>query len=400
MTTAVRRYLVIVLALGAFALVLPAQAQPGEPGRHIVVFQDWFPAEAAQGALVRAFGGDVIRPLPIINGAAASLPPGIARQLARRGEVLRVDVDATVRALGKPATPPGQDKKKPPEQPPQEMPWGVDRIDAEWAWPESRGAGATVAVIDTGIDADHPDLADNIGGGINFVSKSWRKPASPGKWDDDEGHGTHVAGIIVALDNTVGVVGVAPEASLYAAKVLDKTGSGYVSDIVAALEWSVANGMDVANMSLGTDVDVESFHDACDIAASAGMLLVAAAGNDKTDVDYPAAYESVIAVAATDAADALYYWSSPGPEVAIAAPGVSIKSTYKGGGYGVLTGTSMAAPHVAGTLALLIAAGASLDPCVGADGLPPPGVNIYTGCGLVDAGESVSGIADYGDDLP
>ena len=399
MTTAVRRYLVILLALGAFALVLPAEAQPGEPGRHIVVFQDWFAAEAAQGALVRAFGGDVIRSLPIINGAAASLPPGIARQLARRGEVLRVDVDATVRALGKPATPPGQDKKK-PEQPPQEMPWGVDRIDAEWAWPESRGAGVMVAVIDTGIDADHPDLADNIAGGVNFVSKNWRKPANPSNWDDDEGHGTHVAGIIAALDNTIGVVGVAPEASLYAVKVLDRTGSGYVSDIVAALEWSVANGMDVATMSLGTDVDVESLQDACDIAASAGMLLVAAAGNDKTDVDYPAAYDSVIAVAATDAADALYYWSSPGPEVEVAAPGVSINSTYKGGGYALLTGTSMAAPHVTGTLALLIAVGTSLDPCAGADDLLSAGPDIYTGCGLVDAGESVTSIADYGDDLP
>ena len=392
----------VLLVLGASLGISVAIAAGGqaEADRRIVVFQDWFANEARQAALVRAFGGDAVRSLPLVNAQAATLPPGIEKQLARRAEILRIDVDAEVRALGKPATPPGQDKKNPPEQPAEVLPWGVDRIDAEYAWATSRGAGIAVAVLDTGIDRGHPDLAANIAGGVNFVSKPPWKPVDPSKWDDDNGHGSHVAGIIAALDNDIGVIGVAPEADLYALKVLDKTGSGYISQIIAGLEWCVDNGIDVANMSLGTDADIQSFHDACDEAAAAGVILVAAAGNDGADVDYPGAYDSVIAVAATNAADAVPWWSSPGSAVAIAAPGVSVYSTWKGAGYDTIGGTSMAAPHVTGTLALALAAAASADLCATADDLPPSGIDTYTGCGLVDAGEAVTGISNYGDDLP
>jgi len=388
---------VLALSLVATAGASPVAAEPSDGwGRHIVVFQESFPSAAAQAALVRAFGGEVVRDLSIIGGMAVVLPPGIAKQLALRAEVLRIDVDAEVHALGKPATPPGLDKPK-GQQPPQELPWGVDRIDAEAAWDYSLGSGVKVAVIDTGIDAGHPDLA--VSGGVNYVSKPPWKPANPNKWDDDNGHGSHVAGIIAALDNEIGVVGVAPDASLYAVKVLDRTGSGYVSDVISGIEWCVANGMDIANMSLGTNADIESLQDACD-AASAGLLLVAAAGNDGADVDYPAAYNSVIAVGATASDDSLYFYSSRGPEVYVAAPGVAVYSTWKGGGYDTKTGTSMATPHVAGTIALQLAAGLSAAPCAGADDLLAPGPDIYTGCGLVDAGESLSGIPDYGDNLP
>ncbi|UCC69908.1 MAG: S8 family peptidase [Armatimonadota bacterium] len=373
-------------------------AEPAEGwGRHIVVFQESFPSVPAQAALVRAFGGEVVRDLPIVRGMAVGLPPGIAKQLALRAEVERIDMDAEVHALGKPATPPGKDQPK-GEQPPETLPWGVDRIDAEAARDYSLGSGVKVAVIDTGIDSGPPDLA--VADGVNYVSKPWWKPADPSKWDDDNGHGTHVAGIIAALHNDIGVVGVAPNASLYAVKTLDRTGSGYVSDIIAGIEWCINNGMDVANMSLGTDSDVQSLHDACDTADGAGVVLVAAAGNDGVDVDYPGAYGSVIAVAATDNTDARPSWSSPGPEVYVAAPGVAIYSTWKDGGYETASGTSMAAPHVAGTIALQLAAGLSAAPCAGADDLVPPGSDIYTGCGLVDAGESVSGILNCGNDLP
>ncbi|UCC69770.1 MAG: S8 family peptidase [Armatimonadota bacterium] len=324
---------------------------------------------------------------------AVALPPGIANQLARRAEVERIDMDVEVHALGRPATPPGQDKKD-DKQPPQQLPWGVDRIDADAAWDYSLGSGVTVAVIDTGIDGNHPDLA--VSGGVNYVSKPAWKPADPNKWDDDSGHGTHVAGIIAALDNEIGVVGVAPEASLYAVKVLDRTGSGYLSDVISGIEWCVTNGIDVANMSLGTDADIQSFRDACNAAASSGLRLVAAAGNDGIHVDYPGAYDSVIAVAATDINDNRPSWSSPGPEVEVAAPGVAVYSTWKDAAYDTASGTSMAAPHVSGTLALVLALTPSADPCAGAD----PLAAAWTGCGLVDAGESASGIADYGDDLP
>ena len=396
---------VVVFALTIlFLLSSLAGAAPwtsaGAPERRIIVFENWFSDGARQAALVRAFGGDAVRSLALVNAQAAALPPGIEKQLARRAEVLRIDVDAEVRALGKPAIPPGLDKKDPPEQPAQVLPWGVDRIDAEYAWGTSGGAGIAVAVLDTGIDRDHPDLAANIAGGVNFVSKPPWKPVDPSKWDDDNGHGTHVAGIIAALDNDIGVIGVAPEADLYALKVLDKTGSGYISQIITGLEWCADNGIDIANMSLGTDADIQSFEDACDAAEAAGVILVAAAGNDGADVDYPGAYDSVLAVAATDAADAVPWWSSPGSAVSIAGPGVSVYSTWKDDGYDTKSGTSMAAPHITGTLALALAAGVSTSLCATADDLPPPGIDVYTGCGLVDAEEAVTGTAANGDDLP
>ncbi|MHC4310790.1 MAG: S8 family peptidase, partial [Planctomycetota bacterium] len=196
-----------------------------------------------------------------------------------------------------------------------------------------------MAVLDTGIDYKHPDLDDNCYGGVNVINprKDYR---------DDNGHGTHVAGIIAAEDNDIGVVGVAPEAYLYGVKALDRNGSGWLSDIIAGLEWCVNNRMDIVNMSLGADSDIQAFHDACD-AASATVILVAAAGNDGGAVDYPAAYGSVIAVSATDSSDGLASFSNYGNEIEIAAPGVNILSTYKGGGYETHSGTSMAAPHVA-----------------------------------------------------
>lgn len=217
----------------------------------------------------------------------------------------------------------------------------------------------------------------------------------PTKWDDDNGHGTHVAGIIAAVDNTIGVVGVAPKASVYAVKVLDRSGAGYVSDVIAGIDWCVSNGVQVANMSLGTNSDIQSLHDACDRARAAGVCLVAAAGNDGGSVDFPAAYDSVIAVAAVDRADTRPSWSSWGPAILVAAPGVDVYSTWKDGTYKTVSGTSMAAPHVAGTLALNLSA----DLCATADDLPPAGRDDYTGCGLVDAEEATTG-SQTGNNLP
>ena len=393
---------VVIVALLIVAYAYAAPSDPPAGGRHIVIFQHWMSDDSQQDRVVSAQGGFVVQRLGLVNGAAVILPPGVEKQLARSPEVLRVDVDAEVYALGKPASPPGQSKKdsQEPEQPDEVLPWGVDRIDAEYAWSATRGAGVSVAVLDTGIDADHPDLQANIAGGVNFVSNPPWKPAVPTKWDDDNGHGTHCAGIIAGVDNDIGVVGVAPEATLYAVKVLNKNGSGYISQIIAGLEWCVDNDIDIASMSLGTDSDVLSFHEACDAAAAAGVILVAAAGNDGADVDYPGAYSSVIAVAATNSDDAVASWSSRGTEVDIAAAGAAVYSTWKGGGYDTKSGTSMATPHVTGTLALALAAGRTLNLCASADDLPPAGTDIYSGCGLLDAGEAATGVVNYGDDLP
>ena len=364
-------------------VVFVGQSRAQDMERYIVTIQG--PAEEA---VIRA-GGIVDHVFELIPAIAIRIPKAALPGLERNPLVVSIEPDVVVTALPKPDTPPGQDKKPggggEKEQPPQQVPWGVDRIDAEYAHSAGyTGLGAKVAVLDTGIDYKHPDLDDNCYGGVNVINP--RK-----SYKDDNGHGTHVAGIIAAENNGIGVVGVAPDASLYGVKALDRNGSGWLSDIIAGLEWCVNNRMDVVNMSLGTNSDIQALHDACD-AASATVILVAAAGNDGGAVDYPAAYNSVIAVSATNISDGLAYFSSYGPEIEIAAPGVNILSTYKGGGYETHSGTSMAAPHVAGTLTLSANIFATADDL----GLPPE----QQGAGLVDAGEAATGILNYGDDLP
>ncbi|MCM8763796.1 MAG: S8 family peptidase, partial [Candidatus Omnitrophica bacterium] len=171
----------------------------------------------------------------------------------------------------------------------------------------------------------------------------------------------HVAGIIAAINNTIGVVGVGPEIHLYAVKVLDKNGRGWLSDLIEGLDWCINNAMNIVNLSLGSSSDNQSFHDAIIKAYLAGLTLVAAAGNNGlTDgsVDYPARYSETIAVsAAGEYTDTTLYFadfSSYGPEIDIVAPGVDVKSTYYDGYYKILSGTSMAAPHVSGVAALVL----------------------------------------------
>lgn len=345
------RGMLLSLVMALIALVLgsavPAFAGGGDNAakagaRKIVVFDVGVVNEAAQQTILERTGAAPLKSLPLVNAWVVLAGPASEKALEQHPGVLRVDDDAEVHALAKP-TP-----KPTPTPPPETLPWGVDRIDADLAWATNTGAGIKVAVLDTGISLSHPDLV--VAGGINTINP--RKNAN-----DDNGHGSHVAGIIAAVDNDIGVIGVAPQASLYAVKVLSKTGSGWVSDIIEGVQWSIANGMQVINMSLGTSSDVQSFHDALTAASSAGIVLVAAAGNsgpDDNTVEYPAKYAEVIAVSATDNADAITSWSSRGPDVELAAPGASILSTYKGTGYATLSGTSMASPHVAGTAALVL----------------------------------------------
>ncbi len=394
--------------IGFFGLANPAFAKETGFVRKIVVFEEAFVNEKAQSALLSVFGAERLRTLPIINGMTVILPERAVDALASTGGVLRVDDDIKVYATKKPSWAGGGDGGT--NQPSQVFPWGVDRIDAEEAWNyQITGQNINVAVIDTGIDSAHPDLF--VLGGINFVSKSPAKPPVPSQWDDDNGHGTHVAGIIGAINNDIGVVGVAPDVNLFAVKVLDRTGSGYVSDVIAGIGWAVQNGMHLANLSLGADSGIQSLKDACDAARDAGVILVAAAGNDGGAVDYPAAYSSVIAVAAVDSSDAVAGFSSRGSEVDVAAPGVSIFSSYKDGGYSTLSGTSMATPHVTGALALRLSIdlqnSASLGDfsfyknilCSTADDLLSLGKDTLTGCGLVDAEQLATG-SEFGNDLP
>ncbi|WP_246999073.1 S8 family peptidase [Halosolutus gelatinilyticus] len=239
-----------------------------------------------------------------------------------------------------------------------DYPWGIERVEADVAHDSGYGgAGASVSVIDTGIDSSHSDLEGNVAGGACFSGCS---EGCETCWDDDNGHGTHVAGTAGAALNGDGVVGVGPDVDLYGVKVLDGNGTGTYSDIAAGIEWTADQGIDVANLSLGGRYS-GVIHDACRYAAERGVLLVAAAGNGgcATCISYPAAFEECIAVSATDRDDTLANFSASGPEIELVAPGVDVLSTYPDDDYQRLSGTSMAAPHVAGAGAQLMATGLS-----------------------------------------
>jgi len=264
-----------------------------------------------------------------------------------------------------------------------EMPWGIARVNARKAWSKTKGRGVRVAVIDTGIDCSHPDLAANCAAGYNAFDKS--KPPA-----DDQGHGTHVAGTIGAVADGAGVVGVAPEVSLVPVKVLDKNGGGRLTTIIKGLIWVGNHDIDVANMSLGSPMGTVFMRLAVSYAKSRGVAVIAAAGNSGGSVGYPAAYGNTIAVAASDSNDSVAKFSSRGKEVDFIAPGVDVKSTLPGGKYGRYSGTSMATPHVAGLAALAAAQGAkgfdAIKAALARGALPMPGLSDKEqGKGMIDA---------------
>ena len=280
------------------------------------------------------------------------------------------------------------------------LPWGVDRIDAEVVHAAAnKGTGVKIAIIDTGI-GPHPDLL--VQDGHRYLNSG---EISDSNYADDNGHGTHCAGIAAAQDNDFGVIGVAPEASLYAVKVLDSSGSGYYGDIIAGIEWCIANGIQVISMSLGGSTTSTDLENICNSAYyDHGIIVVAAAGNSGNrpgagdNINYPAKYDSVIAVAATDQNDSRAKWSSTGLAAELSAPGVNIYSTYLNNGYATASGTSMACPHVSGTVALVKAANSSMTNVqvrerlqITADDLGATGWDEKYGYGLVDAEEAASG---------
>jgi subtilisin len=326
----------------------------GPPDRHVVgtsskAATDEATRRAREVRHVLDFGDDVGK------AVAGRFPEQARRALEKRSDVRYVEADGTVEAIG------------------ESVPWGIDRIDADVAHETgTAGAGADLAILDSGIDSDHPDLEENLGSGTAIVEAGTAYDGSSCSgndntihepWDDDNDHGTHCAGIAAAVDNDTGVIGVSKGATLHAVKVLDCGGTGYLSDIAAGLEYTADQGWDVASMSLGASSDSTTLRDACQYAVDNGVLPVAAAGNDGpcTDcVSYPAAYDTVVAVSSTDSSDSLSSFSSTGPEVDLAAPGESILSTIPGG-TAYFSGTSMACPHVSGAGGLLMANGYSAD---------------------------------------
>lgn len=245
-----------------------------------------------------------------------------------------------------------------------EIPDGVDLIEAPEFWKESdEGKGSVIAILDTGIARNHPDLKDQIIGGKNFTDDY---NGNDSNFEDNNGHGTHVAGTIAGKRDGKGVIGVAPSAKLLILKVLGGDGSGDYSWITSAIryaaDWKGANGetVSVMNMSLGGPADVPALHDAIKYAVNEKNIpVVCAAGNAGDDnletyeFDYPASYNEVISVGAIDQNKRIAPFTNVNLEIDLVAPGVNILSTYLNNQYARLSGTSMASPHVAGALALL-----------------------------------------------
>ena len=374
-----RRGLILILAalvLGALSPATTTAAAASDPAKDtikVIVTFDGLPGKAATRAIER-LGGKVKHPLKLIDGLSADIPRGQLKKLRDDPAVASVEVDGRLTAFDH--GPNTGDLE-------YENAWGVEHIGTrEVHLAGNTGQGIKLAIIDTGIDYIHndpddtpyvvdPEFAFNYKGGEDFLTYD-------GDPYDDHGHGTHVAGIIAAEHNGYLVTGVAPGVDLYALKVLGANGEGDYSGLIAALGWAVTNDIDVVNMSLGGHEVSAALQTAIANAYAAGVTLIAASGNVNPGViqellygcpvAYPAAYDQVIAVSFTNTADKLTGFSCTGTQVDLAAPGDQIFSPVPMGpvgscafctpqGYSAQSGTSMAAPHVAGVAALILNAG-------------------------------------------
>ncbi len=318
--------LLVLLAIGGVVPSVAVQASL-EKVKVIIGFNDH--AESA----VKNVNGKILKKYKNINVVTANIPAKNVETLKNNKNILFIEQDIKVHTNV------------------QTQDWGINKVSAPVAWSNGfTGKGIKIGVIDTGI-ASHEDIL--VSGGVSVVDYTTQ-------YEDDQGHGTHVAGIISSENNEIGNVGIAPDSEVYSIKALDSNGSGNLSDIINGIDWAITNDMDIINMSLGTNTDASSLKLAVDTAYQNGVLVVAAAGNDARKngsgdtVDYPARYESVIAVGATTQDDRRAYFSSTGSTVEVSAPGTDIYSTYLYNSYQVLSGTSMATPYVAGMAALLM----------------------------------------------
>jgi subtilisin len=376
----------VVVPVSSSVLAAPSDVALSAADRYIVVIGESADARAASQAVGRAHGLSISHVYEnVFHGFSAVVPPARLAMLEADPRVVSVQPDAVVsidhcipgnrkhdaHCDSPTPTTPASTTTVPPSG--QVIPTGIARIGGPGSVP-----GVPVAVIDTGIDLDHPDL--NVVGGYN-CSKG-----RTSKFDDGNGHGTHVAGTIGALDNGSGVVGVAPGTPLYAVRVLNNAGSGFRSDVICGIDWVAghADTIGVANMSLGGSGSddgkscaqtTDAYKKAICKAVDVGVTFVVAAGNESDDSanHVPAAYDDVVitvsaladfdgnpggeapATCRSDVDDTFANFSNYGQEVDIIAPGVCIRSTWAGGGYKTVSGTSMAAPHVTGAAALYLA---------------------------------------------
>jgi subtilisin family serine protease len=368
----------VLMLIGAVSMLsIPAVGQP-DFGRYIVTLKDGADSNALSQRLAKQAGGKRGYVYSsALNGFSIEMPKAALNGLRNHPKVILVEEDLAQQAIV------------------QGIPEGITRIfasqntDFDIDGVDDNRVDADVAILDTGIDVDHPDL--NVVGGANCLQSRKRRGRTTYycdatvSADDDQYHGTHVAGTVAALDNGVGVVGVAPGARLWAVKVLDSNGSGYTSGIIAGIDWVVAQGdIEVMNLSLGGSGVSSAYQTAIDNAVANGVAVVVAAGNSAADsANYsPAFVRSAITVSAladfdgleggngtscyaddTEQDDTLADFSNFGVPVDIAAPGYCVYSTIPTEyavaepGYYSLDGTSMAAPHVAGAAAVLASNG-------------------------------------------
>lgn len=357
---------ILILTIGTSGILSTYATPSPVPDRYIIILNDGANPWSVANDMAQERGLSVSHVYgTAVNGFSAIVPRGQLDNITSDPRVNYIEQDSIVTIFKKPAGNPGKGGDDgSTEQPLQEIPTGIKRIKG----PVIGSVSVDVAVIDTGIDPSHPDL--NVVYGVNFAKGK--------SWSDGNGHGTHVAGTIAAKNNDIGVVGVAPDARLYAVKVLDKRGSGFMSDVIAGVNWVAINAdiIEVANMSLGGSKS-STLNTAVENAVRAGVVFVVAAGNNSGDacLKSPASARNAITVSALDDRDGISnddpfaYFSNYGSCVDMIAPGVLILSTWKGGEYNTISGTSMASPHVAGAAALYLANNPSANPSKVADAL-------------------------------
>jgi thermitase len=355
-----------------------ATAAPAAPGRLLVGFEKGVSKErqerilsAVEGRISQRFGGIRGGRLVLVRPRSGRETRQLLRRLRNAEGVAYAEPDFTLEA---------SQSSKTPDDPFYAADYGlVDQpddhdVDAPEAWGMRTGCGK-VAILDTGIDTDHPDLQGNLHKSSDkpnnnkdddkngYVDDTYGYNVINGKGsgEDDEGHGTHVAGIVAAHgNNSEGISGICWSANLLAVKFMNSRGTGSTSNAIAGIKYAVKQGAKVINCSFGSGSKSSALHDAVDYAQDHKTLLVVAAGNDGESIDkkpsYPASYDdkNILAVAASTSDDTLASFSNFGStDVDVAAPGDSILSTYVGGGYKTLSGTSMASPLAAGLASML-----------------------------------------------
>ncbi len=382
----------LLLSLLPEPLPVRAKGNPGDyvPGRLIVKFrshkemltavQTWMEADSA-----------VIGEIPQLDTVVVRTDEAnferVLRRFQARADVEYVEPDY----IGYPTWAPNDPSYTGGQQ------WALGKIQMPLAWDLARGQGAVIAVLDTGVDVNHPELQGRLLPGFSFTDDTTNVA-------DNCGHGTHVTGIVAAnTDNGIGIAGVAPEAQILPVKVMERyqvgvSCYGSYSDFAAGLIYATDHGARVVNMSFGGMTNSTTLASAIAYAANRGVLLVGAAGNNNSStLFYPAAYTQVIAVAGTDGADARYANSNYGDWVDIAAPAVGVYSLYSNSSYTYMSGTSMAAPHVAAVAGLLLSqnpayTAADLRALLqnNADDLGAPGFDPYFGWGRLNAYRSLT----------